>query len=130
MKTAGTSWLEAMRLIALKSPSLFREMFEFALGSFKEASKLYHVTTDLARIPAPETIQDNDLPALLDQVDPRQVLHITYGFLLNAKDQKGADLFKNRFDHILAEYEEDYASLLEHHIDRHLISLGIARGDG
>ena len=65
VKTAGTSWLEAMRLIALKSPSLFREMLGFALGSFKEASKLYHVTTDLGRIPDPKTIQDDDLPALI-----------------------------------------------------------------
>ncbi len=130
VKTAGTSWLEAMRLIALKSPSLFREMLGFALGSFKEASKLYHVTTDLGRIPDLETIQNGGLPALLDQADPRQLLHITYGFLLNAKDMQGKDLFKDRFYHILAEFEEDYWPLLENHIERHLISLGVGKGDG
>lgn len=129
LKTAGTSWLEAMRLIALKTPALFREMHQFALASFEEASKLYHVTTDLSRIPNLEELQDRDLPALLDQVDPRQLLHITYGFLLNAKDREGKDLFRNRFYRALAQYEEDYWSLLERHIENHLISLGVEKGD-
>jgi tagaturonate epimerase len=130
LKTAGTSWLEAMRLIALRAPALFREMHRFALESFKEASKLYHVTTDLGRIPDLTTIRDDDLPALLDQPDPRQLLHITYGFLLNAKDRQGKNLFRDRFYHTLAESEEDYGSLLESHIDRHLMTLGIEKGDG
>jgi len=130
LKTAGTSWLEAMRLIALKTPPLFREMHQVALASFTEASKLYHVTTDLRRIPNLETLHDRDLPALLDQVDPRQLLHITYGFLLNAKDREGKDLFRDRFYQTLAHYEEDYWSLLERHIQKHLTSLGVEKGEG
>ncbi|OGP57460.1 MAG: hypothetical protein A2162_09315 [Deltaproteobacteria bacterium RBG_13_52_11b] len=130
LKTAGTSWLEAMRLIALKTPPLFKEMHQVALESFNEASKLYHVTTDLGRIPNLETLHDQDLPALLDQVDPRQLLHITYGFLLNAKDREGKDLFRDRFYQTLAHYEEDYWSLLERHIQKHLTSLGVEKAEG
>ena len=119
-----------MRLIALKAPSLFREMHQVALARFKDASKLYHVTTDLRRIPNLEVLHDRDLPALMDQVDPRQLLHITYGFLFNAKDREGKDLFRDRFYQTLAQYEEDYWSLLERHIQKHLTSLGVEKEGG
>jgi hypothetical protein len=125
LKTAGTSWLEAMRLIALMKPSLYREMHQFALSIFKEASKLYHVTTDLDRIPKIETLQDQELPSLLEQDDSRQLLHITYGYLLNAKDENGKNLFRDRFYQTMLQYEEDYWSLLERHIEKHLNSLGV-----
>jgi hypothetical protein len=127
LKTAGTSWLEAMRLIARLNPSLYREMHRFALSTFKEASKLYHVTTDLNRIPNLEKLQDQELPTLLDQDDSRQLLHITYGYLLNAKDNDGKNLFRERLYHTLTQYEEDYWSLLERHIEKHLDSLGLLR---
>jgi hypothetical protein len=129
LKTAGTSWLEAMRLISLMDPSLYREMHRFALSIFNEASKLYHVTTDLDQIPHIETLHDQDLPTLLDRDDSRQLLHITYGYLLNAKDRDGKNLFKERFFHTLTQYEEDYWSLLEKHIGKHLNSLGLQRLD-
>lgn len=125
LKTAGTSWLEAMRLIALMNPSLYREMHQFALSIFKEASKLYHVTVDLDRIPKIETVQDQELPSLLEQEDSRQLLHITYGYLLNAKDENGKNLFKDRLFHNLTQYEEDYWSLLEKHIEKHINALGL-----
>ena len=125
LKTAGTSWLEAMRLISLLDPSLYREMHRFALSIFKEAAKLYHVTTDLNRIPNLEKLQDQELPTLLDHDDSRQLLHITYGYLLNAKDGNGKNLFRERFYQTLTQYEEDYWSLLEKHIGKHLDSLGL-----
>ncbi len=125
LKTAGTSWLEAIRLIAHVNPSLYREMHRFALSVFKQAAKLYHVTTDLNRIPNLEKLQDQELPALLDQDDSRQLLHITYGYLLNAKDGNGKNLFRERLYQILTQYEEDYWSLLEKHIEKHLDSLGL-----
>jgi hypothetical protein len=125
LKTAGTSWLEAVRLIASVSPDLYRRMHRFALSIFNEASKLYHVTTDLNRIPKLEGLQDQELPSLLDQDDSRQLLHITYGYLLNAKDENGRNLFRDEFDHILEQYEEDYWSLIERHIEKHLVALGL-----
>ena len=130
LKTAGTSWLEAMRLIALLNPSLYREMHRFALSIFEEAAKLYHVTTDLNRIPDLGKLQDQELPALLEQEDSRQLLHITYGYLLNAKDGNGKDLFRERFYRILGQYEEDYWSLLAKHFEKHLNSMGVEKGEG
>jgi tagaturonate epimerase len=125
LKTAGTSWLEAVRLMAVREPSLYREMHRFALASFQEATKLYHVTTDLGRIPILETLGDADLPDLMEKVDSRQLLHITYGFLLNARSEQGHPLFRDRFFEALVRYEEDYWTLLERHIRRHLTTLGL-----
>jgi len=123
LKTAGTSWLEAMRLIALKNPALFKEMYCAALPAFTEASKLYQVTTDLNRVPKPQHLNEQHLSLLLDKEDTRQLLHITYGFLLKSPA-------KPFFFKTLTEYEEDYWSLLEHHIEKHLNGLGVERGDG
>ncbi|NWF92389.1 MAG: hypothetical protein HXY46_05700 [Syntrophaceae bacterium] len=127
LKTAGTSWLEAMRLIALVNPLLYREMHRFAFSAFKEASKLYHVTTELDQIPDLESLQDEELPALLDQDDSRQLLHITYGYLLNARNETGRNFFRERLFQTLARYEEDYWSLLETHIEKHLTSIGLKK---
>ena len=41
LKTAGTNWLEALRVIAAKEPGLFREICAFALANLAEAKKLY-----------------------------------------------------------------------------------------
>jgi len=127
LKTAGTSWLEAMRLIAKRSPSLYREMHQFALSIFKEATRLYHVTTDLGRIPGIEGMKDRDLPKYLDQDDSRQLVHLTYGYLLNAKRPDGKYLFRDRFFQTLTDYEEEYWALLEKHIGKHLTSLGLKK---
>ncbi len=122
LKTAGTSWLEAVRLISLKDPSLYREMHLQALSAFGEASKHYQVTTDVCSIPQIEALSDSDLPDLLDQENARQLLHITYGFLLKS-------MLRDRIFKTLIQYEEDYESLLDKHIERHLEYLGAERRD-
>jgi tagaturonate epimerase len=127
LKTAGTSWLEAMRLIAKRAPSLYRDMHQYAFTVFHEAAKLYYVTTDLGRIPKLQEVRDRDLPRYLDQDDSRQLIHLTYGYLLNAKDGDGIFLFRSRFFKTLTDYEEEYWTLLEKHIGKHLIALGLKK---
>ena len=127
LKTAGTSWLEAMRLVAKKFPSLYREMHQYALSIFNEATKLYHVTTDLGKIPKIEGMKDKDLPKLMDHDDARQLIHLTYGYLLNAKDKNGKYLFRERFFQTVTDNEEEYWTLLEKHIGKHLTSLGLKK---
>lgn len=96
LKTAGTNWLEAMKLIAMKDPALYRAVHKFALGSFSEATKYYHVTTDLNKIPNIDTLKDCELPDLFKLNDARQLIHITYGLILNAKNPDGTLLFKDK----------------------------------
>ncbi|HSB05528.1 MAG TPA: tagaturonate epimerase family protein [Thermodesulfobacteriota bacterium] len=127
LKTAGTSWLEAMRLVSRKFPSLYREMHQYALSIFNEATQLYYVTTDLGKIPNLEGMKDKDLPRLMDQEDARQLIHLTYGYLLNAKGKNGKYLFRERFFQTLTDDEEEYWTLLEKHIGKHLTSLGLKK---
>lgn len=125
VKTAGTNWLEALRVIAGKEPALFREIYEFALKNFDDAKKYYHVSADPAAVPDVKNMPDEELPQVLAQNDARQILHITYGSILTAKDERGNYLFKDRIYNALGDYEEDYYEALEEHIGRHLSSLGV-----
>ena len=50
IKTAGTNWLEAVRVVAKVNPSLYRRMHQYALDHFSEATAYYHVTTDINAI--------------------------------------------------------------------------------
>lgn len=123
-KTSGTSWLEAMRLVAMTSPALYREIHAFALEHFAEAKRYYHVTTDLTKVPALDTLPDDALPALFDQNDARQLIHITYGYILNASDDLG-ERFRPSLYELWRTHQETYSNLLARHIGRHLEQLGV-----
>jgi len=123
VKTAGTNWLEAMRLIALKDPGLYRKIHAFSIDSFADAQKLYHVTTNLSNIPALDTLSDDQLVALFENDDARQLLHITYGHILNALNEDGTYRFKDDLDRLWNRYRMDYHDMLAAHIRRHLVQL-------
>jgi hypothetical protein len=127
LKTVGTSGLEAMRLIALTNPSLYRQMHRFVLSIFNGASRAKRMMTDLTRIPKLENLRDQELSLLLDQEDSRQLLLTGFGHLLNAKNEVGSSLFKDQLYHSLAQFEEDYWSLVEKQIERLLSSLGVGK---
>ena len=112
LKTAGTSYLEALRVAAQVEPALFREILAYAIERYPEDRATYHVSAELARIPAPDALADPDLPALLDQFDARQVLHVTFGSML---DRFGRELLS-----VLAANEEAHYAALESHFDKHL----------
>jgi len=89
IKTAGTSFLEAVKVVARKNPSLYRQLHRFALERFERDRASYHVTTDISRIPDVDKIPDDKLENLLEHPDSRQLIHITYGSILTAKDREG-----------------------------------------
>jgi tagaturonate epimerase len=114
LKTAGTSWLEALRVIAQHEPSLFVAMLTHACEHYPQDKASYHVSAQLDRIP-PGRAAD-DLPALLDHFDARQVLHVTFGSLLAAyRDDLYAAL----------RYRSDaYRAVLRTHFARHITPFG------
>ena len=124
VKTAGTNWLEAVKVIALKEPALYREMHQFARDHFEEAKKYYHVTTDLNAIKPLDAVRDCDLVQYMAEDNARQLMHITYGILLNAKTGSGGDLFRKRFFSALDAYAGEYRKNLMSHIGRHIQLLG------
>jgi len=127
LKIHETSWREAMRFIAMANPTLFREMSSFVRSRIEEASKLCNVTTDPGRIPSFEKRSDEELPGLLERTESRKFFDTTYGYLLDNEDEAGKNLFRNRIYDTLMQYEEDYWSMLETHIERHLKLFGVGK---
>lgn len=119
VKTAGTSWLEAVRAASLRDPGLFRDLLAKAYDYFPEALKLYHITPDLSRIPDPSGVPDEDLPLYLERPESRQLLHVSYGGLLNDPDT-GPRLFR-----FLIEREELHYGCVGDHIRAHIERLGV-----
>lgn len=124
VKTAGTSWLEAVLLVAQKDRPLYRRMHAHALKRFVDATAFYHVTTDLDAITPLDEVTDEQLSAYLVDDNARQLLHITYGYLLLDEDERGKKLFRDDLYALLAREEEAYHALLASHIARHLNLLG------
>lgn len=123
VKTAGTNWLEAMKLVAMVDPHLYREVHAFALSKFDEVTKYYHVSTDITRIPDLDTLEDKELVKLFKHNDARQLIHITYGPILSEKNANGEYLFKDRLYQLWKVYEKQYSDLLHSHIGHHLDEL-------
>jgi hypothetical protein len=124
LKTAGTSYLEALRAVATIDPALYREILAFAIDHYEADKASYHVSAELARVPDAAGISDADLPALLDQFDARQVFHVTFGTVLTVRDGQGASRFGERLMAALAADEEAHYGTLEAHIARHLAPFG------
>jgi len=91
IKTSGTSWLEAVECIAKADPALYRDMFRKALLHLDEAKGNYVVDCDPSKLPEIEAVSDADLPGLMEmeQGDVRQLMHITYGYILADEGFRG-----------------------------------------
>jgi hypothetical protein len=113
LKTAGTSYLEALRAIARMNPALFRRIMAFAIACYPRDRTSYHVSASVARVPEPGTVADIDLPAALDQFDTREVMHVTFGSVLNS------DL-RDPLIETLLEQEEAHYETVRAHIEQHL----------
>lgn len=112
LKTAGTSYLEALRAIAAVKSALFRDIYRLAFERYGEDRATYHVSADPARAPQLEDLGDGDLPAVLEQFDAREMLHVTFG---SALAQYGGPLKE-----VLEAHEQAHYRALESHFVRHL----------
>jgi hypothetical protein len=109
VKTSGTSYLEALRVLATAEPGLFREILAVAGERFELERASYELSAE-AHVPAGE----GDLAALLDDPGARQGLHVTYGAVLSDA-QVGPALIA-----ALNDESAEYARVLEGHLGRHL----------
>jgi hypothetical protein len=112
VKTAGTSYLEALRAAARVAPGLFREILALAHQRYETDRATYHVSADPQRLAQPAAISDDRLTELLDSFDARQMLHVTFG---SALERYGSDLKA-----LLNRHEEAHYQALEAHFIRHL----------
>jgi hypothetical protein len=112
VKTAGTSYLEGLRVVAGHHPALFREMLTLARARFEKDRKTYFLDAQLSKVPADDALSDAELPGLLEQFDARQVLHVVFGSIL--------DEFGLEFQQLIAQHDTEFYAGLEKHFIRHL----------
>lgn len=129
LKTAGTNWLEAVRVLANHDPELFRKMHAYAIEYFPVAQAYYHITPDVESIKPIDDVADEDLPDYMEDRNARQVWHVTYGVLLTAVDEEGNRLFKDDFFAMLDKYEDEYSATLVSHIGKHLSLLELPKAN-
>jgi hypothetical protein len=110
LKTAGTSWAEALRVIAHNDPDLMREVLALALDSFEANRKSYHLSCDPTRIPTSPS--DDEVAQLMDRIDSRQVLHVGYGAILSE--------FGTRMYQVWNDNEEEHYGIIADHFVKHL----------
>jgi hypothetical protein len=120
VKTAGTSYLEALKVIAMKNPALFREILDFSRGLYEQEKRTYHVSADTAKIKPADGYKDAELLLLFDSVDARQILHVTFGRVLTEKNGAGNLRFKDDIVKCLEENEQLHYEVLVKHFHRHL----------
>ena len=112
LKTAGTSYVEALRVIAAADPTLFRDILNFDAGRYPTDRATYHVSAEVSRLPDFQTMGEADLPALLDDLHVRQVVHVTFGSTLAQ--------FHTPIFAVLRAHQDEYTQVIERHFIRHL----------
>ncbi len=125
VKTAGTSWLDAVKAIVVCDPVLYREIHEFALQCFEKDSFSYLLSTDLEKIPDITKLKDKELINLFSDNNARQLIHITYGSILREKDSLNRYRFKDRIYKVLFENEDIHYENVTKHIRHHLELLNL-----
>ncbi len=130
VKTAGTSYLEALRCVARHDAALFRRLIDFARERYDTDKATYHVSATLASAPTtaecPDVVELEkhylerwcDVPAGRGFTNlGRQILHCTFGSTLTHPEF--GPLVKN----LLAAHVDTYTEILREHFVRHLQAL-------
>jgi hypothetical protein len=135
VKTAGTSYLEALRVAVIQDSALFRRIVDFSRDRYNTDKATYHVSATLADAPRSADVKDdteleriylerwadvphqNGLPTRGFTAPGRQVLHCTFGSVLT-----DPTLGKALRD-LLTAHLPTYTSVLAEHFGKHLAAL-------
>lgn len=127
VKTAGTSYLEALKVVAMIEPKLFREILDFSTALFESEKKSYHVSADVTRLKSAAQYSDEELIELFTNIDCRQVLHVTFGRVLTDKNENRDFIFKDKILELLKNNEETHYEIIIAHFKKHLNPFGIVQ---
>ena len=121
VKTAGTSYLEALRVVARRSPAVFGEIAAYCRGRFDTDRQSYHISTTSAEIQAlPPFRGPAEEGRYLDEVVGRQLLHVTFGSVLTAGRDASGRPFKESILETLERHPDLHLEFLEKHFVKHL----------
>lgn len=113
VKTAGTSYLEAVKTAAATDMGLFHRILSLSVETFAVNAASYQISADAARVPDPSSLDPGDAVKLIsDDPDVRQVLHIAFGAVLRNMGEE--------FRGMLARNSDVYRRFLVSHIGRHI----------
>jgi hypothetical protein len=130
VKTAGTSYLEAVRVVARADAKLFRDVVNLSRSRYETDRATYHVSATLKSGPVPDDKSDPkalekaylemwaDVPKGKGFTYPaRQILHTTFGSVLC--DPKIGPLVKQ----CVKQNQSLYTEILDEHFGKHLEAL-------
>lgn len=129
VKTAGTSYLEALRVVALEDPLNFAKIIEFSRYRYETDKATYHVSATLADAPTIDMGTDkilqreylefwSEVPQGKGFTKPgRQILHCTFGSVLTDRHWGRIVL------ECLKDNPDTYCQVLDDHFGRHLDAL-------
>jgi hypothetical protein len=130
VKTAGTSYLEALRVVARHDEALFRRVIDFARGRYDRDKATYHVSATLGSAPPSKEVSDvveleklylerwSEVPEGKGFTAPgRQILHCTFGSTLTDPELGPA------VRDVLERHVDTYTEVLADHFARHLDAL-------
>lgn len=121
VKTAGTSYLEALRVVARTDADLFREIVEYSRGRFDTDKATYHISAKLTDAPSAGVLSSKDAENVyLDQVAGRQILHVTFGSVLTVGRTASGRSFKEGILEILNNHPDLHSEVLEKHLGKHI----------
>ncbi len=129
VKTAGTSYLEALRVVAIHDEPLFRQIVQFGRSRYDTDKATYHVSATNAAVPTDKDLDRRqleqvylerwaDVPPGVGFTEPgRQILHCTFGSTLTHPELGPA------VRSVLNSHPETYSEVLADHFSRHLDAL-------
>jgi tagaturonate epimerase len=130
VKTAGTSYLEALRVVARHEPKAFRQLIDFCRSCYDRDKATYHVSATLESAPPADAISnDQGLERIYLEMwadvrpgrgftNPgRQILHCTFGSVLTHPEW--GPLVKG----VVEDHRDTYRQVLADHFERHLRAL-------
>jgi len=129
VKTAGTSYLEALRVVARHAPDAFREIVDFSRSRYATDKATYHVSATIDDAPetagaSPEVLEReylelwSEVPRGIGFTRPgRQILHCTFGSVLTH------ETYGPLVREILSAHPATYREVLDDHFTRHLEAL-------
>jgi len=118
LKTAGTWYLEELKIVAKYDLNLFNEIYKISFENYNISKATYHISCNPENIPDIQKLDSQKIVSLLESNegndDFRQLLHVTYGDILTS-----ADLSK-KMESVLKTNINDYNKVLKTHIVRHI----------
>ncbi len=121
VKTAGTSYLEALRVILREDLPLFNDIACYSAGRFSVDKATYHLSVtdeDVAQLSHQKIADQEDF--YLNQNKGRQLLHVTFGSVLTDGKRENGQTFKEAILENLEKHSQLHKDLLNVHFSKHL----------